>query len=85
MIISLFSVYDKKTGQYQSPFTARHPSEVFREWSVIIKDPNTRYGKHPHDYAVFKVGTYDDELAKFETISPPEQVTSDEAQNGPAL
>lgn len=60
----LVAVYDKKTGLYDNPFTVRHPGEAIREWDIVRKNPETKFGKNPEDFDLFQIGEYDDTLGE---------------------
>lgn len=68
------SVYDKISGLYDPPFTIRHVSEASRQFELLKKDENSRFGKHPGDYALHHIGFFDDNLAKFENLDHPVQL-----------
>lgn len=62
--MKLIAVHDKKTGLYDNPFTVRHVGEAVREWDIVRKDPQTKFGKNPEDFDLFQIGEYDDELGQ---------------------
>ncbi|AZL82940.1 hypothetical protein [Apis mellifera associated microvirus 61] len=55
------SVFDKKTGLYSDPFFVRHLGDALRQWDIVRKNPDTKYGKNPEDFDLFTVGVFDDE------------------------
>ena len=66
MKMFVVAVFDKKTGLYDPPFTCRHIGEAIRSWDVVRKDENSKIGKHPEDFDLFRVGYYYDETAQLE-------------------
>lgn len=66
----LVSVYDKKVGLFDPPFAVRHIGEATREWSVVKKDPTTKFGKHPEDFDLFQIGEYDEATAHVTPTTP---------------
>lgn len=66
----IISVYDKKTAIFERPFTVRHIGEAIREWDVVRKDPQTKFGKNPEDFSLHQIGYYDDSKGQFENITP---------------
>lgn len=68
------AVYDKLSGLYDPPFTVRHTTEALRQFEVLKKDENTRFGKHPGDYSLHHVAEYDDVHGKFQNLEQPVQL-----------
>lgn len=52
------AVYDKKTGLFDNIFVTRHIGEATREWDIIRKNPETKFGKNPEDFDLYQLGTY---------------------------
>lgn len=64
MKFSLYAIYDLKAGVYLSPFPARSEVEVIRNLLASRDDPQmaaTPVCQHPEDFALFEVGSFDDE------------------------
>jgi hypothetical protein len=40
------------------------------------KDPNNIVSQHPTDFEMYRLGTYDDELAFFDLLTRPEQIAT---------
>lgn len=59
MEFPMCAVFDKKTGLYDNPFTVRHVGEAIREWDVVRKNPETKFGKNPEDFDLMEIGVYD--------------------------
>lgn len=82
----ILAVYDKKTCTYDQPFTVRHLGDAIREWDVVRKNEQTKFGKHPEDFDLFQIGLFDDETAvlteKKEHISSG-ITASDKPRTGP--
>jgi len=70
------AVFDKKSGLFDPPFVCRHTAEALREWEVVKKLPETRYGKNPEDYELRHVGWYDCTCADFESLKPNIQLSA---------
>lgn len=70
-MLAMCAVKDRKTGLFsEKPFTVKHTAEAIREWGVVTKNPDNKYGKHPDDYELHHIGNYNDEtgmLEPFET------------------
>lgn len=76
MILKIFAVYDIQVGSYLRPFFAQTKGQVIRELADVVNDPEKKvqFAKHPSDYALFELATFDDETAKVEPYLAPERV-----------
>lgn len=72
----VIAVYDKKIGLFDPPFVARHKNEAVREWNVVIKNKETKFGKNPEDFDLFWIGEYDERTGNFENLQPHEHLAS---------
>lgn len=70
MLKKIIATFDKKIGAYDSPFAVRHTGEAIREWDVVIKDKNTKFGKNPEDFDLYHVADYDDVTGNFTNHVP---------------
>lgn len=59
------AVFDKKSGLFDQPFVVRHAAEATREWEVVKKMADTKYGKNPEDYELFQIGTWEYATGQF--------------------
>lgn len=71
MISKVFTVYDSKTEAYLSPFFMPAKGAAIRAFSDLVNDSNHQFGKHPSDYILFELGSYDDSSASFDLYSAP--------------
>lgn len=76
MKLQAVAVFDKKTALYGQPFYVRHLGDAIREWDVVRKDTNNKYGKNPEDFDLKQIGFYDDSNGTFENLSPHTQLAS---------
>lgn len=56
-----FSIYDKKTQEYMTPFFAPNVVTALRSLQSTLKQGGTTLNNHPHDFALFKIGEFDGE------------------------
>jgi len=76
MELPICAVFDKKSGLFDNPFVVRHTAEASREWNHVKTLPDTRYGKHPEDYELIHIGTFNATLGTFENLTKHEQISS---------
>lgn len=70
MVLNAYSIYDRKALQYHPPFFASTDGAAVRSFSDLANDGNTTIGRHPADYVLFFVGTYNDGNAELVAESP---------------
>ena len=69
-----FSIYDSKAKNYHIPYNLKNEAVAVREFADIVNDPKSSIYKHPEDYTLFKIGTWDDHDAKFKLESTPKSL-----------
>lgn len=70
----IFAVRDRMTVSFMTPFFVRHKGEAERQFKDAINDPKTAIARHPEDYDLFELGSFDDGAGLFE-VRVPEQVS----------
>ena len=60
----IFSIYDQKAYAYLPPFTLPRVEMAIRTFSDCVNSPDHQFGKHPSDFSLVEIGTYDDSNAK---------------------
>ena len=73
MIVHLFSIHDATAGIFMSPFVARSSIDALRQIRASRDDPTmktTPVGQNPSDFALYEVGSFDDEQAAIYACSP---------------
>jgi hypothetical protein len=59
-----FSIYDVKVEAFMAPFYARSFGEAERFFGDMQSDKSGPVGRHPQDYNLFHVGTFDETTGK---------------------
>lgn len=59
MINFLCTVFDTKAEVYEPPFAAPTENAAERMFSDAVNDGQSRVAKHPEDYQLFLLGTFD--------------------------
>lgn len=67
MIKKIFTVFDLKSEAYLQPFFLDTLGQAKRAITDCVNDPNHQFGKHPSDYTLHELGTYDDSTGLFNT------------------
>lgn len=65
MLLKVFTVYDVKAKAYLPPFFLPEMGMATRAFGDCVQDAKHMFGKHPADYTLFCVGTFDDATGLF--------------------
>lgn len=60
MITRIYSVYDNKAEAYMAPFTTSNAGLALRTFADTVNNPDSIFAKHPDDFVLFELGTFDD-------------------------
>ncbi len=66
----MFVIYDSKANAYMQPWFLTNEPMAMRAFGDLINDPESNAGKHPEDYTLFKIGTFNDTTAEVDWTSP---------------
>lgn len=73
MILKIFTIFDVKAGAYLPPFYLPQTAMAVRTFADCIKDPEHSFGKHPEDYTLMAIGSFDD-MTALAITTPPESL-----------
>lgn len=62
----MYVVFDKKSQIYNKPFYFINHAVAVRAARELLLDTTSEITRHPEDFAMFHVGTYDDETAEIQ-------------------
>lgn len=66
MKIKVYAIYDSKTTTYSPPWFARNNAAAIRNFQDLVNDRQSTVSKHPEDYSLHYIGTFDDDTAQIE-------------------
>lgn len=68
----IFSVFDKKSLLFGAPIVAPNTAVMFRLMSDEVRrlEPGNMLASHPSDFAVYLVGSFDDESGRILADAP---------------
>lgn len=70
-----YTLHDVKALTYSPPFYQTNHALAVRMCKDLVADINTTVGRHPADYKLYCVGTFDDATGKLEPLNIIEHVT----------
>ena len=56
---SIYSIYDKKSEHYQSPFAELNNGVAIRAIQDVLQQKQHQFYNHSQDYALYKIGIFD--------------------------
>lgn len=62
MNLNVYSVYDLKAKAFLTPFFLPQDAMAVRALIDAVGDPGHQFAKHPEDYQLFRLGSFDDGL-----------------------
>lgn len=65
-----YSVYDVKAELYGPLFLLKSHGEALRGFQDLCEDKNTMPGRHPGDFKLVQLGTFDDVSGRLEATDP---------------
>lgn len=74
MILNAYSLFDNKGLIFNTPFFQHNDAVAKRMLQDLVQDLNTSVGRHPSDYVLYCIGTYDDQTGELHPISPRRHV-----------
>lgn len=66
----LYSVRDSATGVYQNIFQSPTNEAAMRDFGDLARDETTSVNKHPDDYILYRVGSWDDDTGTITREEP---------------
>jgi hypothetical protein len=66
-----FSLLDIKAGFYSPLFFMQHAAQAVRAAAELGSDPQTTVGRHPADYQLVELGTFDDQTGQYVNHDKP--------------
>lgn len=60
MRLNVYCIFDVAAGAYMRPFFVQADGQAQRLFSDLALDASHDIGKHPSDYTLFRIGTYEE-------------------------
>lgn len=62
---NVYTIKDAKSGTFATPFFSINDATATRSFQQAANDQNTTINQFPEDYALYKLGEFNDESAEF--------------------
>lgn len=76
MIKNIYCVFDSKTKLFGNPFTSIRQESAVRDFGYAANQKDNEICRYASDYALYFIGTFDDESGKCETLDQPQHIVS---------
>ena len=60
MKLNAYTIYDVASGIYMRPFFSQADGQAIRGFKDIACDAEHEIGKHPQDYTLYRIGSFND-------------------------
>lgn len=70
MKLNVYSVHDRKAAVFARPFIAPNDGMALRSYAAAKMDPTTELSKFPEDFALYRLGSFDDESGELSPVVP---------------
>lgn len=64
MKMGIFSIRDSVTEVFTAPWTSHNNASAIRNFQQAAMDPNTNIAKHPTDFSLYRIGSWDDDTGQ---------------------
>lgn len=68
------AVRDSAVDAFMRPFFVPTTAFAVRSLSEALKDPQSPMASSPQDFALFELGSFDEETGRFENLESPKQI-----------
>lgn len=72
--LQAFSVYDEKAQSYNLPFFYPQINLAVRALTDSLQNPDSIVARHPEDFTLYHIGTFNDLTGKMESFVEPRPV-----------
>lgn len=66
MILNVYAIFDDKSKVFSRPFFCLNHGVAVRSFSQLANDKATEVGRHPADFSLHHIATFDDALGVFD-------------------
>lgn len=65
MILRVYAVFDMKSKTFNTPFFLINDDVAKRAFFDLVNDPNTTVARHPEDFSLWCLGSWEDVQGEF--------------------
>ena len=68
MLTNLYAIFDTASGIYDGPFKMQTDQTALRTFGDLVMNEESAVGKHPEDFALVRVGAWNDNTAELVSL-----------------
>jgi len=68
--MNLYTVHDKAINSYQGVIALQSERDAIEQFRVVCNQQDTAFFKHPQDFTLVQVGSFDSETAELIPMTP---------------
>ncbi|WNK14438.1 MAG: nonstructural protein [Microvirus sp.] len=68
--MNIYAVHDHQVDAYSQPFYSPTDGSALRAFADHVNDPSSPANKHPEDYSLHQLGTWDDNAGEITGTKP---------------
>lgn len=69
-ILRAYAIFDRKATSYNAPFFLATDGQAIRGLTDLAADMNTTVGRHPSDFVLYLIGSFDDQNGQLVKLDP---------------
>lgn len=74
MVLIMVAVRDSAVDAFMRPFFVPTTGFAVRSFQDEVKNPESPMAKHPGDFALYELGTFDEDTGRCNNLSAPRQL-----------
>lgn len=75
MRFEIFCIHDEKAGAFLAPFFLPNEAMALRTFRDCANDPQHMFCRHPRDYALYRIGSYEDSSGLIAAYPKPQYLS----------
>lgn len=74
MVLKAYSIFDVKADSYNAPFFKSTHGQALRDFVDLVNNPETVVSRHPEDFKLCCIGSFDDSTGQVWPNERPESL-----------
>lgn len=70
-MLYVYSIFDRAAQAYGNPVCVPHSGIIIRSFTDECNNPESNFFKHPEDYELYHIGTFNPDTGLLESVSDP--------------
>lgn len=70
MNLNIYAIRDNQVAAFSQPFYSQTNGSALRAFSDHVNENGTPANKHPQDFDLYQLGTYDDQTGAITSMTP---------------